>query len=153
MEKIWIVHNSLHGNSEKISKQIAEGLKDSYDVKVERIENITPEAIAKDEPHGLITAVRILGFSSDPEMRTFIGKLDKAITTPISKVAYFSTHALSWKKFFIRGMKKTLESIGCVEEVCPEFLEVRMKGAKGPAREGADEKVNKFISSLKEFMK
>ena len=153
MKKIWIIHNSLHGNSEKISKQIAEGLKDSYDVSVDSIKNISPEDIAKDEPYGLIVAVRILAFASDKEIRKFTNDLDKVIIKPISKVAYFSTHALGWKKFFIKGMKKTLGKIGCVEEVCPEYLEVKMQGAEGPAVEGADAKIGEFILTLKEFMK
>ena len=152
MKKIWIIHNSLHGNSEKIAKQLAEGLKDSGDISVDSIKNIKPEDIAKDEPYGLIIAVRIVAFSSDREMLNFIKNLDKAITKPISKVAYFSTHALRWKKFFIRGMKKTLERIGCVEEICPEFLEVKMNGAEGPAVEGSDTKIGEYLSTIKEFM-
>ena len=153
MKKIWIIHNSLHGNSEKISQQLAESLKDSYDVSVDSIKNISTEDIAKDEPYGLIVAVRIVAFSSDKEVREFIINLDKVITKPISKVAYFSTHAMGWKKLFIKGMQKTLGKIGCVEEVCPEFLEVRMQGQKGPAVEGADAKIGEFILTLKEFMK
>jgi flavodoxin len=153
MQKIWLIHNSLHGNSEKISKQLAEGLKDSYDVSVDSIKNISPEDIAKDEPYGLIIAVRIVAFSSDKEIREFTTNLDKAITKPISKVAYFSTHALGWKKFFIKGIKKTLGKIGCVEEVCPEYLEVKMQKPEGPAVEGADAKIGEFILTLKEFMK
>jgi len=143
----------MHGNSEKIAKQLAEGLKDSYDVSVESIKNIKPEDIAKDEPYGLIVAVRILAFSSDKEMLKYLISLDKNITKPISKVAYFSTHALGWKKFFIKGMKKALEKIGCVEEICPEYLEVRMQGAEGPAREGADAKTGEYLTTLKNFMK
>ena len=153
MKKIWIIHNSLHGNSEKISNQLAEGLKDSHDVSVGSIKSISPEDIAKDDPYGLIIAVRIIALSSDKEMRKFVSSLDEIITKPISKVAYFSTHALGWKKFFIKGMKKTLGKIGCVEEVCPEYLEVKMQGAEGPAVEGADAKIGEFISLLKEFMK
>ena len=153
MKKIWIIHNSKYGNSEQISKQLAEGLRDSYDVSVDSIKNISPEDIAKDEPYGLIIAVRIIAFRSDKEIREFISNLNKVITKPISKVAYFSTHALGWKKFFIRGMKKTLKKIGCVEEICPEYLEVKMQGEKGPAVEGADGKIEEFISTLKEFMK
>ena len=153
MKKIWIIHNSMHGNSEKIANQLAERLKDTYDVSVGSIKNISPEYIAKDEPYGLIIAVRIIAFSSDKEIRTFVNNLDKIITKPISKVAYFSTHALNWKKFFIRGIKKTLGKIGCVKEVCPEYLEVKMQGAEGPATDGADEKIKGYISTLKEFMK
>ncbi len=153
MKKIWIIHNSEHGNSEKISKQLAEGLKDGYEVSVGSIRNTNPEDIAKDEPYGLIIAVRIIAFSSDKEMRKFVSNLNDVITQPISKVAYFATHALGWKKFFIKGMKKTLEKVGCVEEICPEYLEVRMQGAEGPAVEGADAKIEEYISTLKEFLK
>jgi len=77
MKKIWIIHNSMYGNSEKISKQLAEGLKDNYDVSVDSIKNVTPEAIAKDEPYGLIIAVRIVAFRSDFEMLKFIKNFDK----------------------------------------------------------------------------
>ena len=152
MKKIWIIHNSLHGNSEQISKTIAENLENSYNVSLDHIKNIKPEDVAKDEPYGLIIAVRILAFSSDKEMRKFVSNLDEVITKPISKVAYFSTHALKWKNMFIKGMKKTLKKIGCVEDICPEFLEVKMNGAEGPAVEGSDEKIGEYISTLKEFM-
>ena len=105
MKKIWIIHNTTYGNSEKIAKQLAEGLKDTYDVSIDSIKNIKPEDIAKDEPYGLIIAVRIVAFSSDKEMLKYVDSLDKSITKPISKVAYFSTHAMGWKKLFIKGIK------------------------------------------------
>jgi len=152
MKKIWIIHNSLHGNSEQISKTIAEDLKSSYDVSVDSIKNITPENIAKDDPYGLIVATRIVAFRSDNEIREFIKKLDIVMTKPISKVAYFSTHALGWKNFFIKGMKKTLEKAECIGEICPDFLEVKMQKPEGPAVEGADEKIGEYISSLRNFM-
>lgn len=153
MSKIWIIHNSLHGNSKQISDQIAEGLKDGNEVTVKSIKEVSPEVIAKDEPYGLIIAVRILAFRSDPEMRKFLSDLDNVITKPISKVAYFATHALGWKKLFIKGMKKTLEKIGCVSEICPEFLEVKMEKAEGPAFDGADAKIKEYVSTLKNFLK
>jgi len=153
MSKIWIIHNSLHGNSKQIANQIADGLKDMYEVSVSSIKEVQPEVIAKDEPYGLIIAVRILAFRSDPEIRKFLTDLDKEITKPISKVAYFATHALGWKKMFIKGMKKTLEKIGCVSEICPEYLEIKMEKAEGPAIEGADVKIEKYISTLKNFLK
>jgi flavodoxin len=143
----------MHGNSEKISKQLAEGLKESYDVNVGNIKNFRLGDITKNDPYGLIIAVRIIALSSDKEMRTFLIRLDEAIKKPISKVAYFSTHALGWKKFFIRGIKKTLKKVGCVEEICPEYLEVKMQKAEGPAEEGSDAKIREYITTLKEFLK
>jgi len=152
MKKIWIIHSSDFGNSEKLAKQLAGGLDDTYAVKVDHIKNISPEDIIKDDPYGLIAAIRILQFGSDRKVRKFLVELDKAVTKPIQKFAYFSTHALKWKNLFIKGMKKTLKKISCMEEVCPEFLEVQLQGAKGPAREGADAKIEGYISTLKEFM-
>jgi len=152
MNKIWIIHNSLHGNSKQIANQIADGLKEVYEISVNSIKEVSPEDIAKDEPYGLIIAVRILAFRSDPEIRKFLSDLDNAITKPISKVAYFATHALGWKKLFIKGMKKTLEKIGCVSEICPEFLEVKMEKAEGPAFDGADAKIEEYVSTLKNFL-
>ncbi|TFG24384.1 MAG: flavodoxin family protein, partial [Promethearchaeota archaeon] len=75
MNKIWILHNSLHGNSEHVANQIAAGLNDLCDVSVESIKKVEPSVIAKDEPYGLIVAVRILAFRSDPEIRQFITEL------------------------------------------------------------------------------
>jgi flavodoxin len=152
MKKIWILHNSLYGNSEQISKTIAEELKNEYDVSLDHIKNIKPEDIAKDEPYGLIVATRIVAFRSDNEIREFIKNLDLVISKQISKVAYFSTHALGWRNLFIKGMKKTLEKASCFEEICPEFLEVKMEKPEGPAVEGANAKIKEFVSTLKEFM-
>lgn len=147
-----MIHNSLYGNSEKISNQIAEILKNDYDIRVNHINNVKPEDIANEEPYGLIIAVRIVAFSSDREMRAYLKSLDKAITHPISKVAYFSTHALKWRKFFIRGIKKSLKKIGCVGDICPEFLEIKMQSAEGPAAEGSDAKIEEYITTLKHFL-
>ncbi len=152
MKKIWIIHSSDYGNSEKIAKQLAEGLKDIYDVSVDHIKNITPEQVANDEPYGLIAAIRILQFSSDRKVRKFLKNLNESLKKPISKFAYFSTHALKWKKFFIRGIKKTVKKVGCFEEVCPEYLEVRLQGAEGPFREGEEAKVKEYLITLRTFL-
>jgi flavodoxin len=153
MNKIWIIHNSEYGNSEKISHQLAEGLKDEYEVTVKSIRGLTPEEVAKEEPYGLIVALRVLAFRADYEMRDLLDRFDKQIQKPISKIAYFFTHRLKWKKLFAKGMNKTLRKIGCVEEICPEFLEVKMEKAEGPAVEGSDEKIKEYISILKTFLK
>ena len=103
--------------------------------------------------YGLIAAVRIFAFGSDKKIRNFLNNLNRVTKKQISKFAYFSTHALKWKNFFIKGMKKTVSKLGCVEDVCTDILEVRLEGPKGPAREGANEKINNYVLTLKEFMK
>lgn len=50
-------------------------------------------------------------------------------------------------------MKKTLEKAECIGEICPEFLKVKMIKAEGPAVEGAEVKIQEYVSTLNEFMK
>ncbi|MBD3255169.1 MAG: hypothetical protein GF383_08745 [Candidatus Lokiarchaeota archaeon] len=152
IKKIWIIHNSRYGNSEKIANQIAEGLKNSYNVSVGRIKDLMPKQIAKDEPYGLIVAVRILSYMSDLKICRFIKKLDKILQTPVSKVAYYSTHTMRWRERFTKGILKSFHKADRVKEICPEYLHVQMERNKGPAVEGSDEKIGKFVENLKKFM-
>lgn len=153
LEKIWIIHNTHFGNAEQVSMQIAEGLKSEYEVSVDHIKNITPEDIARDEPHGLISGFRIAGFQSDRKVRKFVSNVDKVVTKPIPKAAYFITHGMRWREFFFRGMKKTLKKIKNFVEICPDDLKVKMQTYQGPPEEGSDAKISAFIATLKEFLK
>jgi len=45
MKNVWIIHNSKSGNSEKLSNNIADGLKNKFNVKVDSIKTVDPEGI------------------------------------------------------------------------------------------------------------
>ena len=151
-QKIWIIHNSKYGNSEKVANQIAKELTDNYDIHIEKITNLSPEDIAKDEPHGLIIAFRIISYSADSKVREFLNNLDKAMSKPIPKVAYFATHSWAWKNSSMKGAIKTLENMACVEDVCSKFLKITVIKNKGPLAEDSDAKINEYVSTLREFM-
>ncbi|MHA1488637.1 MAG: flavodoxin family protein [Promethearchaeota archaeon] len=152
MENIWIIHNSKHGNSEKLSYDIAAKLKDKFNVKVGSIKTLNPEEIASDNPVALIIGARIIAFNTDRKIAKFIKKLSAYFEKPIPKIATFYTHAASWTEKFSRGMRKALEKSTCIGNVCPELLEVRIQGLKGPAAEDQDEKIQKYIKKLIEFL-
>ncbi|MFX1276997.1 MAG: hypothetical protein ACFFBP_19225 [Promethearchaeota archaeon] len=152
MKKVWFIHNSQAGNTERLSNQFAERLKSNYDVKVGSIDSIKPEDIVNDHPEALVFATRVEAFGSDRKMTKFVKSLGEVIKTPIPKVATFYTHALSWKKLFSKGMRKALEKSTCIGEICPEFLELRLEGPQGPEREGQDEKIEQYLKTLKEFI-
>ena len=152
MVKVWFVHNSQAGNTERLSNQFADALKANHDVKVGSIDSIKPEAIAGDNPDVVVFATRVEAFGSDRKMTDYVKSLGSVIKTPIPKVATFYTHAMGWKKRFSKGMTKALEESTCIGEKCPEFLEIRLKGMKGPEREGQEDKIEKYMTTLKEFI-
>jgi flavodoxin len=152
MKKVWFIHNSQAGNTERLSNQFAEALKSNYDVKVGSIDSIKPEDIANDNLDAIVFATRVEAFGSDRKMTKYVKSLGNVIKTPIPKVATFYTHAMGWKKRFSKGMIKALEESTCIGETCPEFLELRLKGAEGPEREGQEEKIEGYLTTLKEFI-
>ena len=152
MVKVWFIHNSQAGNTERLSNQFAESLKANYDVKVGSIDSIKPENIVNDNPDVIVFATRVEAFSSDKKMTKYVHSLGDVIKTPIPKVATFYTHAMGWKKRFSKGMKKALEESTCIGETCPEFLEIRLKGANGPERDGQEDKMEEYLIKLKEFI-
>ena len=152
MKKVWFIHNSQAGNTERLSKQFADELKANYDVIVGSIDSTKPEDIVNDNPDAIVFATRVEAFGSDRKMTEYVRSLGNVIKTPIPKVATFYTHSMGWKKRFSKGMTKALEESTCIGETCPEFLEIRLKGAKGPEREGQDDKTENYLTMLKEFI-
>ncbi len=152
MKNVWFIHNSQAGNTERLSNQFADALKANYDVKVGSIDSTRPEDIINGNPDALVFATRVEAFGADRKMTSFVKALGDVIKVPIPKVATFYTHALSWKKMFSKGMKKALEKSTCIDEICPEFLEIRLKGAGGPEREGQEDKITQYLTMLKEFI-
>ena len=152
MKNVWIIHNSKHGNSEKLSNEIATSLKDKFNVKVDSIKTLNPEEIASDNPDALIIGGRIIALNTDRKMTKFVKNLDTYFKGQIPKIATFYTHAVSWTDKFSRGMRKALEKSSCIGDLCPEILEVSMQKQKGPATEGQDEKIQNYIKMLIDFI-
>ncbi len=152
MKDVWVIHNSKFGNSEKLSNEIAEGLKDKFNVKVGSIKTLNPEEIANENPEALIFGGRIIVMNTDRKLTKFIKNLDSYIKEPIPKIGTFYTHMLQWKDRFSKGMRKAFEKSTCIGDLCPEFLNVRMQGQKGPAIEGQDDKIQKYIKKLIDFL-
>ena len=152
MSKIWILHNSKHGNSEKVSQDIAEKLKDKYEISVGSIKKITPEDVARDNPNGVIIGARILAGIADRKLRKFLLKIGALMENNIPKLAIFYTHATSWAEENTKFMDKTLGKTTCIDEVCPEYLHVKVAKIKGPIESGQDAKVDDFIGKIIAFM-
>ncbi len=152
MKNVWVINNSKYGNSEKLSNDIAAGLKDKFNVKVGGIKTINPEEIAGDNPEALIIGGRIIAMNTDRKMTKFVKGLGTYFEEQIPKIATFYTHSASWKERFSKGMKKALEKSTCIGDFCQDILEVTIQGQKGPAAEGQEEKIQNYIKLLLEYL-
>ncbi|MBY9005813.1 MAG: flavodoxin family protein [Candidatus Lokiarchaeota archaeon] len=150
MKKILIAHNSQSGNSKKLAEEFAENYKDIFEVDVKPIEGINEQDIATI--HGLILATRIEAFGADRKMRAFLERIDTYREEPIPKIGVFYTHSMKWKKFFKKGMDKTMGKLNIFKNNYPELLEVRVKGMKGSIIDGQEEKISNFIKNLKSYI-
>lgn len=152
MAKIWFIHNTKFGNSEKLANELAEKLKSTFEVEVGSAKEVDLNKITSDKPVALVLAARIVAFQIDSGIRKFLKKLTDTLSEPIPKVAVFYTHASPWADKKKKQMIKALEKATCVGEICPEYLEVRMQSMEGPAEEGYESKVDEFVSKLTAFI-
>ncbi len=145
MKNIQIIHNSKSGNSEKLSNNIADGLKDKFNVKVDSIKSINTEDLAKDNPDALIIGARIIAGNTDRKMTKFVKNLGSYFEGQIPKIATFYTHSVKWTDKFSRGMRKALEESTCIGDVCPEILDVKIEKKKDPT-------IQNYINMLIDFI-
>ena len=145
MKNVWIIHNSKSGNSENLSNNIADGLKNKFNVKVDSIKTVEPEGIAGYNPYALIIGARIIAGNTDRKMTKFVKNLSAYFEGQIPKIATFYTHSVKWTDKFSRGMRKALEESTCIGDVCPEILDVKIEKKKDPT-------IQNYINMLIDFI-
>ena len=145
MKNVWIIHNSKSGNSEKLSNNIADGLKNKFNVKVDSIKTVEPEGITGYNPDALIIGARIIAGNTDRKMTKFVKNLGSYFEGQIPKIATFYTHSVKWTDKFSRGMRKALENSTCIGDVCPEILDVKIEKKKDPP-------IQNYINMLIEYI-
>lgn len=150
MEKVWIINNSLFGNSERLSHEIAEKLKGNYETKVIKIRKMNIAEISKEKVDILIVGARIIAFRADRKLRSFLKKkLPSLIEGSIQKMGIFYTHKVTWKAGFRKKMDKTLKKLPYVKNIIPEILSIKtLDDKKGILEEGYEEKLGKFVQMV-----
>ena len=150
MEKVWIINNSLFGNSHRVSNEIAERLKGKYETKVIKIRKLNLQEITKDKVDILIIGARVIAFRADRKLRKFLKKkLGNFLDGKLQKTAVFYTHDATWKPRFRKKMDKTLKKLSYIPSVFPEILTVKVLDDKESLFEdGYEQKLEKFIQAI-----
>jgi len=151
MVNVWIIYNTKHGNCKKVAEEVGEKLSNKYDVKIKQITEIKPEDLANEKPDILIVGARIVVGSPDRKIKKFLSRLGKLLESPISKAATLYTHVLKWDASFAK-LPKILKENNIAENICTDFLGIKMAKMKGPAESGQDNKIKVFIEKVSEFI-
>jgi menaquinone-dependent protoporphyrinogen IX oxidase len=153
--KVWIVHNSKHGNGKLVAQKIAEALKPA-EVKIEHIKKVSPEKIVEDEPDLIIVGAAVRVFRIWGATKKWIKKLNYELEKEKKTIKYgfcYITHMMSKEK--TEG--KALDIIrmmmnGSIENVYPEWLSGQVKEIEGPLIEGIREEIAKRTSELEQWI-
>ena len=148
MQNVWIIHNSKFGNSKKLSEEIALYLREKYKVKIYNIRTQNIEDTVLSNPYALIIGVRIIMFSADKKISKFLKELSSQFNKHKPKIAIFFTHSAPWTKRYFNSMTKDLQKISCYSNIFPKYLEISIKGQKGPIKSGQDLKIQNYIKEL-----
>lgn len=149
-----MIYHSKTGTCKKLSEDIAEKLRDSYEVRIDEVKKINPKDIIKNPPDVLIVGSRITFDRPDRTITSFVKKLGKKLDSPLSKAATYYTHMTPWEEFKAK-MDDTLKENKVAEEILPEYLEFKIQDTgktTGPPEPGQEAKIDDFVNKLQNFI-
>jgi len=127
--KVWIVHNSKHGNGKLVAQKIAEAL-ETAEVKIGHIKEVSPEQIVKYEPDLLIIGAAVRVFRIWGASKKWIKKLNSELVKEKKTIKYgmcYITHMMSKEKTEGKALD-IIKMMNCtIEYVYPEWLSGQVK--------------------------
>ena len=151
--KVWIVHNSKHGNGKLVAQKIAEALK--AEVKIGHIKEVSPKKIVEEEPDLLIIGAAVRVFRIWGASKKWIKKLNRELEKEKKTIKYgmcYITHMMSKEK--TEGKAHDIIKImnRSIENVYPEWLSGQVKEIEGPLLEGISEEITKRSKDIEEWI-
>ena len=156
--KIWIVHNTTYGNGKKVAETLGKVFEKKADVKIDHINNVTPEQIVKDAPDAIIVGTFVRAFQLSGASKKWLSKLQSLLKSSNSTIKFgasFMTHGLKKDiaKFWGNRFNKRLVKGNVIVNVFPEWISGRVADAEGPLREGVIEEITVNGNELLNWMK
>jgi len=151
---IWIIYHTKSGNCGNLCAEIAEKLKNEYNIRTDEVKEIKPEDISNQPPEMLIVGSRITFGNPDKTIRGFIKKLGKKLKSPIPKAATFYTHMSPWEDN-IAKMGSILKENNVAKEVLLDYLEFKIQDTgkmSGPPEPAQEPKIDDFIIKVRKFL-
>ncbi|NHK30592.1 MAG: hypothetical protein FK730_04530 [Asgard group archaeon] len=154
--KVWIIHNSKHGNGKKVAETIGKDFEKKMDVNISHVKDVTPKQLVDDLPDILVVGTQVMAFMTNSKSKGFIrglkGQLKKANKT-IKYGISFLTHAMPTNGVSFQG-KRFNKILGkTVTNVYPEWLSGRVASAEGPLMDGVIEEIQNKCKDILTWIK
>ena len=154
--KVWILHDSVDGNGEKLAETLGATLTKTK-VKIAHISNVTPEEVIGDKPDGLFVGTTLRKFQLNSaskkwlkDLKVVMDKEDFILEFGVS----FLIHAMPrfFAKFWGDGFDNHFNRIRFISTY-PEWISGRIQKEGGTFFEGELEKVKKIGKDIDKWMK
>ncbi|MHA1911946.1 MAG: flavodoxin domain-containing protein [Candidatus Kariarchaeaceae archaeon] len=153
--KVWIVHNSKHGNGKLMAQKIAEALEPA-EVKIGHIKKVSPKEVVEDEPDLIIIGAAVRVFRIWGKSKKWIKKLNNELEKEKKTIKYgfcYITHMMSKEKTEGKALDIVrLMMNSSIEQVYPEWLSGQVKEIEGPLKEGITEEIVKKSGELMQWI-
>ncbi|MFW9923136.1 MAG: hypothetical protein ACFFDW_07630 [Candidatus Thorarchaeota archaeon] len=155
--KIWIIHDSVYGNGEKLAKTLGAAFEKKAEVNIAHNKKVTPEKVASDSPDVLIIGTAARKFKISGGSKKWLRKLNAILRKEKKTIKYgasFLTHVLpdNVAKFWGTRFHKLYQKLP-VTKVYPEWISGRVEKPEGPFAAGEQEKFEKIGKELADWAK
>ncbi|MHA1746254.1 MAG: hypothetical protein ACTSWW_09655, partial [Promethearchaeota archaeon] len=153
MKKIWIMHDTQHGNGKILAELLAKEFPSDYDVSVGDVKTTPATTVAQETPELLILGGAIRKFQGPKQTIKWLKTLSEELTKLNATIPYGAgtlTHMMppdathGYRKRFL----KNVAQYPAITSWHGEFLSAQVKGIKGPLLEGEFEKAKQFIKDI-----
>ena len=153
MKKIWIMHDTQHGNGKILAELLAKELPSNYDVSVGDVKTTPAIKVAQETPLLLILGGAIRKFQGPKRSNEWLKTLSHELTKTNATIPYGAgtlTHMMpldatkGYRKRFLKNVSKS----PAITYWYGECLSAQVKGIKGPLLDGEFEKTRQFIKDI-----
>ncbi|MHA1561011.1 MAG: hypothetical protein ACTSPA_02700 [Promethearchaeota archaeon] len=153
MKKIWIMHDTQHGNGKILAELLAKELPTDYEVSVGDVKTTPAITVAQETPQLLILGGAIRKFQGPKKTNKWLKALSHELLISNATIPYGAgtlTHMMppdatnGYRKRFLKNVSKS----PAITSWYGECLSAQVKGIKGPLLEGEFEKGRQFIKDI-----
>jgi len=153
MKKIWIMHDTQHGNGKILAEMLAKELPSDYDVSMGDVKTTPAITVAQETPQLLILGGAIRKFQGPKKSNQWLKTLSHELSITNATIPYGAgtlTHMMpsdatdGYRKRFLKNVAKS----PAITSWYGECLSAQVKGIKGPILDSQFEKIKLFIKDI-----
>ncbi|MHA1511748.1 MAG: hypothetical protein ACTSRX_08515 [Promethearchaeota archaeon] len=153
MKKIWIMHDTQHGNGKNLAELLAKELPSEYEISIGDVKTTPAIKVAQETPQLLILGGAIRKFQGPKRSNEWLKTLSHELTKTNATIPYGAgtlTHMMptdatkGYRKRFLKNVSKS----PAITSWYGECLSAQVKGIKGPLLDGEFEKTRQFIKDI-----